>query len=159
MWMEVPSTAILPDIPPMQRASYVYFSNAIVEKQAETRFTKTYVSVLAADTAVQATPAVLSLVNIVGTIYNQGVPITSGQLRITPRGHVTIDNHKIAPVTVLYTIVGTLDINLAPSQGTLYDVEYDSDPTDTVTPIRQKTGYFKDVWDIPLTGPVDVADL
>ena len=148
-----------PTVPPMQRAGYVLFSNAIVEKQAEVRLTRSYLQLLAADPPATTAPATLALVEVFGDLYDQaGNNITTGSLFIAPRGPITVSNQLIAPAVVEYPVTGALSINLAPSNGVLYDVEYDPDPTDTVTPRNLKPGYFKSVWDIPAID-VDVANL
>lgn len=147
-------------VPPMQRASYVFFSKDIVEKQIQTRFTNTYLMLLAADPPPAPAPSTLTLVTVNGNLYNQeGGTVTTGQLLITPRSPISADDELVAAVTIKYTVTGALSINLAPSNGVLYDVEFDPTPEDTETPINLKSGYFRDVWDIPGSGPVNVATL
>jgi hypothetical protein len=151
---------IIQPVLPMQRASYIIFSNSVVEKQVETRLTKTYLQVLASDTPSPSSPVSLSLTTINGNLYDQeGNVITFGKLTFRPRGFLVVDGQLIGANAIEYTITGFITINLAPSNGVLYDVEYDPYPADTETPNNMKPGYFRDVWNIPSTGPVDLADL
>jgi hypothetical protein len=155
---EIPD--IIQPVLPMQRASYIIFSNAVTEKQIETRLTKTYLQVLASDTPSPSSPVSLSLTTINGNLYDQeGNVITFGKLTFRPRGFLVVDGQLIGANAIEYTITGFITINLAPSNGVLYDVEYDPYPADTETPNNMKPGYFRDVWNIPSTGPVDLADL
>jgi hypothetical protein len=149
-----------PVVPPTQRAGYVLFSNDIVEKQSETRFTKTFLQLLAADPPPSPTPIVLTLTEVIGDLYDQqGNNITTGRLYVTPRRWLVASTQLIAKTTISYDITGPISLNLAASNGVLYDVEYDPDPNDTVTPINLKTGYFRDIWDIPVAATVDIATL
>lgn len=154
------ATPLPPPILPIQRAGYVLFSDSIVEKQVETRLTKTYLQILVADPPAAVSPATLGLTEVVGNLYDQeGNVITFGRLTMTPRSPITVDGELIAPMTVTYDITGPVSINLAPSNGVLYDVQYDPTASDTVTPKNLKSGYFADVWDIPDAVSVDITDL
>jgi hypothetical protein len=147
-------------VPPMQRASYVFFSNSIVEKQAEARLTRTYLQLLTADTPAATAPVVLTLTEVTGNLYDQeGNTITTGSLHIAPRSYIVVDEQLIAAIPVTYNITGPVSINLAPSSTVFYDVEYDPDPNDTATPRNLKSGFFRAVWQIPNTGIVDISDL
>jgi hypothetical protein len=149
-----------PSVPPMQRAGYVLFSNDIVEKQSETRLTKTFLQLLAADPPAAVAPIALTLTEVVGDLYDQeGNTITTGRLYVTPRSWLVASSQLIGRKTVAYDISGPISLNLAASNGILYDVEYDPDPNDSVTPINLKPGYFRDVWDIPASATVDIATL
>lgn len=148
-------------VPPMQRASYVFFSQDITEKQIETRLTRSFLQLLVTDPPVETPPpSALGFVNIVGNLYDpKGVQITFGRLAIKPRGPIGLGDHFISPQTTYYDITGTIDLNLAPSNGVLYDIEYIPYPSDGTTPANLQTGYFRAVWDVPNSGPVDIADL
>jgi hypothetical protein len=149
-----------PQAPPMQRASYVFFSQSIVEKQIETRLTKTSLQLLTADTPAAPIPSELGLVEIVGNLYTPtGAMVTYGRFLIKPRGSIRVGSELMAANEVPYNVTGPLSINLAPSNGVLYDVRFDPDPDDTETPINLKSGYFTDVWNVPDVGPVNIEDL
>ncbi len=100
---------------------------------------------------------------VTGSLYDArtGAKVTSGKLYIRPNNFINNGNHLVAPKTVSYTIPGTgnISITLAQSNGVDYTVEFDPNPADTVTPLKQKPGYFANVWTVPVSGPVDISDL
>lgn len=152
--------SVIAPVPPLQRAGYVLFSNDIVERQAETRLTRTYLQILTADPPATVSPDVLTLTEVTGDLYDQeGGTVTTGRLYITPRDFIVVGIHLIAKKTVAYDITGPISLNLAASDGVLYDVEYDPDPDDTTTPLNLKSGFWRDVWDIPAASSVDISDL
>lgn len=103
-------------------------------------------------------------IHITGSLYNQhGEVITFGRLVIKPKNFITQANElfMFSANTVYVNIPpdGVLSFFLAPSNGVLYVVEYDSNPSDLLTPVPRKIGYFRDVWDVPENGPIDIATL
>lgn len=148
-------------VPPMQRASYVFFSNTITEKQVETRLTRTYLQMLVSNPdASTPGPGVLTLTNIIGNLYDQnGNVLTTGRLYITPRNIITVGSQfLISKQTVTYNVTGPINLFLAPSNTVIYNVEFDPNPADP-RPINLKPGYWFDQWLVPFGGPVDIATL
>ena len=145
----------------MQRASYVYFSGDIVERQAEARLTKTFLQILYTDPPPAASPGTLGLTEVTGSIMDQeGNVITYGTLRIKPDDFIIVDGtYLVTPATYEYSVTGALSIMLAPSSTVRYTVEFDPDPNDTVTPINLKMGYFKNRWLIPAVASINIVDL
>jgi hypothetical protein len=150
-----------PTVPPLQRASYILFSQSIVEKQAETRLTKSGLMLLAADPPpAGAAPVTITLTEITGNLVDQnGNTITTGMLLITPRSPIVVQDQLITTVTVRYTVTGPLSINLASSGSVRYDVQYDPTPSDTVTPVNLKPGFWKAIWEVPNVTSIDVSAL
>jgi hypothetical protein len=104
-----------------------------------------------------------TLIVITGSLYSAktGDKITYGQLRIKPQTFNVLANNIIAPMTILVDVPssGNLLFYLAPSAGVKYVVEFDPDPNDKITPLKLKSGYFKNMWTIPDTGPVNISTL
>jgi hypothetical protein len=159
-YWETPST---PTAPPIQRASYLLFSKEIVEKQIETRLARTYAQILLTDPPASVNPTTLSLVTITGHIYDQlGNIKTSGRLYIQPVAPIQVTSTYLIGTNITsYDIPGSgnISLQLAPSNGTAYRVEYDPNPADTSTPLSLKAGYFRTTWLVPNSGPVDIATL
>lgn len=169
-WANIKLTAIeLTESPPppvtpptQQRAPYVFFSREITERQVETRWTRMFLQMLVADAPPVPPPlGVISLVTITGTITDQnGNMVTSGRLHIKPRNFINVGGqYLISKTETTYDVTGPLDLQLAPSGGIIYDVEFDPTPEDEDTPRNLKAGFWKDKWLIPDVGPVDIADL
>ena len=102
------------------------------------------------------------LTTITGSIYDAatGQKRTSGRLIISPQRYI-IDGPELisaTPVTVDIPSDGDLDFALAPSNGVPYTVEYDPDPTSPL-PLPLRSGYFKNSWTVPATGPVSITTL
>jgi hypothetical protein len=113
-------------------------------------------------TAADLTTAKPNRVIIAGSIYNAstGAKVTSGALYLTPRSFIQNGGDVIGTATVSYSIPGSGNISLyiAPSNGVIYDVEFDPNPADPL-PLRLRSGYWKDQWIVPGSGPVDIATL
>jgi hypothetical protein len=104
-----------------------------------------------------------TLTTITGSLYDSrtGTKLTAGTLRITPASFIQNGNDVITPHMVTYSIPvsGDISLQLAPSNGVKYLVEFDPNPADTVTPFRLKPGFFKNTWTVPASGPVNIAAL
>lgn len=155
---EIPVTP-LPG-PPMQRASYVFFSNQITEKQVETRLTKTFLQILYTDPPATGTPGTLTLTEVTGVIKDEEGNTLSGRLYVKPSNIITVDNlYLISTETTEYDVTGAISLFLAPSETVTYLAEFDPTPEDVDTPRNLKLGYWRDTWTIPDVGSIDIAEL
>lgn len=105
----------------------------------------------------------MTLVTITGSLYDArtGAILTAGKLYIKADDFIINGNDIVVPATVTYTIPvsGIISLSLSPSHGVKYTVEFDPNPADTTQPRAMKSGYFKDRWTVPSSGPVNIASL
>lgn len=104
-----------------------------------------------------------ALTTITGSIYDAstGQKRTTGRLYFTPQNFI-IDGLDLISAQKVYVDIpssGDLSFGLAPSNGVSYVVEFDPDPSDFVTPLTLKSGYFRNVWTVPSSGPVLITSL
>jgi hypothetical protein len=102
----------------------------------------------------------LYTVSLYGSIYNplSGTKWTSGRLNVRPLTFI-VSNGNLVSTNTVYVYVpptGDLSFQLVPGN---YQTEFDPNPSDTATPLKRKSGYFKNQWTVPTTGPVDIATL
>ena len=104
----------------------------------------------------------LNLITITGSLYHPstGAKITSGQLLIRPSGVLRNDTKIVTPVTVAIAVPGTGDLSfqLVASSSVPYIVEFDPDPNSSL-PLAMRSGYFKNTWTVPSSGPVNINAL
>ena len=105
----------------------------------------------------------LTMVTITGSIYDAatGNKRTAGQLVIQPKTFIADGRNFVTPAVIRVTIPGSGDLSfsLAASNGVPYVVEFDPAPSDTTTPLRLKSGYFRNLWLVPSPGPVGIHQL
>jgi hypothetical protein len=105
----------------------------------------------------------LTTTTITGSLYDAttGAKYTTGCLHIQPQSFIRDGDDLVAAISVTYDIPGSGNISLAlaPSNGVSYIVQFDPTPTETDTPMQLKSGYFRDVWVVPVSGPVNITSL
>lgn len=105
----------------------------------------------------------VSLCTITGSLYHPstGNAITAGKLLISPTSFIVSNGELVSAVPIEYTIPGngSISLALAYSGGVPYVVEFDADPNDTSTPLRLKSGYFKDSWLVPSQSSESIQNL
>jgi len=104
-----------------------------------------------------------TLITITGSLYHPstGAKLTSGALIVTP-STIFISNAELvstASVSIAVPGSGNLSFSLAYNGAASYRVEFDPTPSDTTTPIALKSGYFRNDWLLPSSGPVNIATL
>ena len=106
----------------------------------------------------------MATVTITGSLYDSqsaGNKITTGRLYIRPQSFIRDGANIIIPKTIMVDVPGSGDLSfgLTPSNGVLYDVEFDPAPSDTATPRKRKYGYWRNTWTVPASGPVNINTL
>jgi hypothetical protein len=100
----------------------------------------------------------MAMCNITGHLYDSaGNVISYGIVTLQLQQDMVYNSQKVVPFTItidLSTTSGFIDVTVFPTEnaapaGIAYKLEFDPDPADTNTPLKQKPGYFRNYLTVP----------